>query len=684
MSDLIVEHPPPDWTPLRYDCVAPLEYVGGRMTDPLSGRVIPKSPIQNLEWRQRVLEQAEDDEEFREMLRKSLSGSVILFANLLGWIECEKEHLSDGGHKPTEWHHRPYISWPCQDREMALTQKTVDEGGRIRRKKCREVGDTWMQVMIDCWLFVCRPDIKILCMSHSEDEVWDGRNTDTIMGKHLYVLDPNVPDVSPVPSWLMPEPPTVKKLSIVNKHNNSRINGRATRGTIGRGGRAKRVWVDEAAHIERLKQLEGSMFENPTSITYLSSVMPGTHFAELATDPNYIQRSIMWYEHPEKGADRYIVEDPATGNREWASPWQQARVESMDPFIYATEVAADERFGGTLAFDTFMLDAHRKKHAERPEVRTVEGAVVWSRDSEGQPTALPNTMAGGDDILVEGRDDLMRFIEGYNPRYVRIFEDHSLHPDGTGRVTFALERCPRTGGPRPPQDRRYAVACDIGEGLGRANSTMSIGDIARGVKIGEVAVPDYEPHDFARLMVAVSLWVGGVDNTMPVLVWERNGPGESIYQHVYERYRYPNCWRSENHGSIVKRKKQTLGFYSTQNTKPALISSYANALSSEKFINPSIPAIQECASFIRKGNRIIQGTFSDTESAAEAAHGDRTIADALLHMVMEDATPSQRKTKVRRSAKMTHADLEEMIERQDRQDRYARRRARSRHRPRRY
>jgi hypothetical protein len=196
----------------------------------------------------------------------------------------------------------------------------------------------------------------------------------------------------------------------------------------------------------------------------------------------------------------------------------------------------------------------------------------------------------------------------------------------------------RGGRLRPDQDESYAFGVDVGGGLGRSNSAISVVRRSDGLKVGEFASPEYEPFDLARIIVGAALWFGG--RTNPVVCWEKNGPGESLGLHLHDRLRYWPLWLREPVNDIASVPGSKLGWHSTSATKPVLLNDYAGALSRGDFVNRSVRAIEEAKGFVyARGGRITHKLRADLESGASDAHGDVTIADALAWLAVKDLVP---------------------------------------------
>lgn len=571
------------WTPLEFSGVAPLEYEGGVMSDPVSGWVIPKDEAENLSWRADVLKAAASSASFRRVLVGSLKKSVLLCVNLLFWVRREWRYLPDGSKVGVKEQVGPAVTWPCQDRELLRMDRCFLSGRPLVCRKSREMGWTWMQVWYDCWRCLFHPGYSVVVASEKQDRVDDALDPHTIFSKYRSCLSVGSSAVPGLPEWMIPGGLESRFLRLCVPHSGGVVVGEATTADIARSARPQRAWVDEAAKVEVLEQVEASLRYAAFSRCYVSTPWPGTFFNRLCTDRSFEHGVMLWYEHPGKGLGR---RPSAPGDyTPFRSAWFDREEAETSRAVLLSEVCASLDGSGLTVFDHSMLSRIRGV-CRQPEH---EGSIEWSGDAPRSSSDVRWSSS---------------------PARWRLWCD--LAPDRESVL-------------RPSQDDLYVIGCDPGQGLGRANSAVVVGRRSDGRKVAEWAWPDLEPHDLAVLLVACGLWFGG--RRPPLIVWERNGPGEAVALHLIDRLRWCNPWRGGD-GRGVKE-----GWFSTERSKSALLSSYAAALSSGRFINPSVRSLDEAFGFMySSGGRVVQSGRSDPSSGAAAAHGDVVIADALCWM----------------------------------------------------
>jgi hypothetical protein len=192
---------------------------------------------------------------------------------------------------------------------------------------------------------------------------------------------------------------------------------------------------------------------------------------------------------------------------------------------------------------------------------------------------------------------------------------------------------------RPDQTRTYTVACDISKGQGASNSVCSIMCNETREKIAEWADANTPPYEFARLAVALSLWVGG--RNRPIIIWENNGdPGFDFGRQLVITYRYPNIYFDKQAGTLRERTGKRYGWRSSPEKKAAALGLLRRAYAHGRFKNHSEAALNECLMYVYyEGGGIGPANLVAESGNARKAHGDRVIADMLL--VVADGRPGR-------------------------------------------
>lgn len=183
----------------------------------------------------------------------------------------------------------------------------TSESGLV--EKCRDVGASWLGCAYSVWALMFLEDDATGWGSRKENLVDKLGDPDSLFEKMRLLID-RMPDVFR---------PTCKHafMKIINVDNGSTLTGEAG-DNIGRGGRKGRVFLDEAAHIERAEKIEASLGDTTDVRVDMSSVNgtgnmfhrrreAGQIWAPGQTiDPGVIRVFIFdWRDHPEKTQEWY-------------------------------------------------------------------------------------------------------------------------------------------------------------------------------------------------------------------------------------------------------------------------------------------------------------------------------------------------------------------------------------------
>lgn len=231
----------------------------------------------------------------------------------------------------------------------------------------------------------------------------------------------------------------------------------------------------------------------------------------------------------------------------------------------------------------------------------------------------------------------------------RLQEEHARLPYFEGDIRFdldsgepfGLERAP--GGPLKlwchldaqfrPHPARFVCAADVSTGAGRSNSCLSGANALTGEKVLEYATPHERPDIFATRCVALCKWLRDYTGAGAMLDWEANGAGMMFGKRVLDLdYGSIMFHGKERPFTIKEQASYVPGWFSNTDNKRQLLEEYRVALSRRMFINRSSIALEECLAYGWDKNGRISHSEEGIEdpSGAQANHGDRVIADALV------------------------------------------------------
>lgn len=330
---------------------------------------------------------------------------------------------------------------------------------------------------------------------------------------------------------------------------------------------------------------------------------PGTTYSKWRMSGQIPVFVLPWWEHPEKGTGRYASQDNL-GRWKVRSPWYDQRCEEDSPKEIAIELDMDHVGSGDTFFESTVIEQHKRMFGRKPR-RSL--TVTWKSKLS-------------DEALTEAV-------------YKSAFSKVAVLPKGSWLVWCALN-----SDGRPDQTKTYTIGIDISKGQGASNSTMSVLCNETREKIAEFADANTPPHELARLACASAVWVGG-RNKRPLIIWENNGdPGFDFGRQLVHVYRYPSVYFDRAAGTLREKVGKRYGWRSSPEKKAAALGILRRAYAHGRFINHSVPALDEALTYIQyPGGGIGPADLVEESDSARKTHGDRVIADMLCLVGLGDA-----------------------------------------------
>lgn len=590
-------------------------------TDPITGLVVPKDPTANLAWRAELLTQAETDTELQQDLFTACSQSPLFFINAFCFTIRVFESGEDGKVQQAEYQHLPFVTWEIQDRHLLRIEECIDEGESLLTDKSRDMGATWDHLAIYTHRLLFRSDVGHLMISRKEDavDVLDGQpknypfgtlaDPGTLFGKVDYML-------SRLPEWMLPRLAR-KKMHLVNLDTGCRLDGESSNATAGSADRRTSIFLDEMAKMKEAEAIKRST-KDVTACRFPCSTPngAGTTYSKWRMSGKIPVFILPWWEHPEKGKDRYVKQDEL-GRFKIRSPWYDHEETVRTPKEMAIEIDMDHVGSGDTFFEANIIEQHKKMFA-KPSLYRKGMTIAFTKNTPDEriPEILRKWVCGSNIAIT---------VQGPWQMWTRLING------------------------RPDQTFTYTVACDISKGQGASNSTISIVCNETKKKIAAYADANTPPHAFARLAVAACLWCGG--RNRPLLIWENNGdPGFDFGNQVVLTYQYPNVYFDKQVGTTREKVGKRWGWRSSPEKKAIALGMLRRAYAHAGFFNPDEKALDEALSYISyEGGGIGPASLVEESEANRKSHGDRVIADMLCVVGMkgmpkgkriESATPS--------------------------------------------
>ena len=233
--------------------------------------------------------------------------SCIDFIN--HWCDTYDPRLVGTGRSPF----MPMIMFRRQEEFVRFIFDCMEAGASGLVEKSRDMGATWTAIDVTAWMWRFQPGSVVGWGSNKREQVDVLGNPKSIFEKIRMLL-------RSIDSVIMPELVEgvhLKQYTCRNPDNGAVIDGEIGE-NIGRGGRSRVYFVDEAAHLKHPEEVEASLSENTRCRIDISSVSgPGTVFHRKrdaglewrAGQP--VRRDVAnvfvmdWTDHPEKTREWY-------------------------------------------------------------------------------------------------------------------------------------------------------------------------------------------------------------------------------------------------------------------------------------------------------------------------------------------------------------------------------------------
>ena len=250
-------------------------------------KLTEKRILANLKQRQEILARCKGNKEAQGDEYNRCKSDFLYWLEFYGWTYDPR----------LKQRTVPFVPYQFQ-REMAEWLQKIDQaGGEGLIEKARDMGATWMLVAWFTWSWLFEDQFTGLFCSRKVSLVDSKGDPSSIMHKARIII-------RCLPTWMMPvgydEAKHGLKLRIMNPANGSVLVGEGGN-QIGRGGRASRVLIDEAAFTQTPDNVEASLSETADVKFWLSTPNnPGDWFHSKRESGKLPVLSLHWKRHPEK------------------------------------------------------------------------------------------------------------------------------------------------------------------------------------------------------------------------------------------------------------------------------------------------------------------------------------------------------------------------------------------------
>jgi hypothetical protein len=569
-------------------------------TQALHHRLVPRDPGENALFRLALLRACKEDGPTRRAAIKACREDCLFYINS---FVCQYNPSRLGREVG------PFVTWPRQDELVLWILDHVRRGRDGLIEKSRDVGASWLNLIVEDWACSFHDWKKFLNISHTEDAVDRGDDPGSLFWKISFVHDHR-------PLWLLPAQPVKKKMGFVYPATNSRVTGAATTERSGVGDRGP-IFLDEFSKQRNDFDILGQTADTGSRIFNGTHYGTGTAFYELSRRPDLDKFVLHWSHHPEKARGLYRFD--AAGQK----------VEVLDKsYEYPPNFK-------------FVTDG-------RPTGGPFPGLRSPWYDEQCIRRASPRDVAMHLDIDPQGSTS-----QFFDPPTIRSLQrEFCRDPVWEGDLQYDADSAtvtgfaPRPGGPlkmwsnRQPDDTfpaaRYGAGCDISTGTGATNSCLSVASADTGERVLEYTSPRVPPDKFAVIVVSLCRMLRSESGDPAYLAWETQGPGSAFGRKVIE-LGYRHFFYRVAESTLNPRPTDLPGWYPSVETTYSLLEDYRSALYSKQFVNRSEIALSETLDFRYLGRGEVKHAGYDSKndpSGAGINHGDRVIADALANKMI--------------------------------------------------
>lgn len=196
----------------------------------------PKTYVENLRWRVKMLRKARTDSLFRAKLKRLFHSDPLFAFNAFFYT-------LDVRRRPR--HHRPFTTYPYQDLMILTKCDHIERGEDLADEKSRDMGASWIGIGVYTWFWL-KPEggYDFLLGSRIQDYVDKKGDMRTLFEKVRYLL-------YRLPEWLRPRGFERSKhdnyMKLINPESLSSITGESNNANFGTGGRYRSIFMDEFA-----------------------------------------------------------------------------------------------------------------------------------------------------------------------------------------------------------------------------------------------------------------------------------------------------------------------------------------------------------------------------------------------------------------------------------------------------
>ncbi len=594
--------------------------------------LVPRDPLKNLHYRRKLVHLCKTSADYRRSVIHGCKSDLLFYINtfVLQYNPLLKSGVSGRV--------GPFITWPFQERAL------LDRPGGILWcyekdktavvEKSRDMGASWLFLILEDWLCLFHDDIQVLNISRSADAV-DSASKNSLFAKIRFMHEY-------LPEWLSgPLKPSSMNFSF--RRTNSEITGEASTGRSGAGGRASLVLVDEFSEIKedvKVRQNTASIAE--CRIFNGTHLDVGTEFYQLTKTPEIVKIQMHWTRHPRKNKHLYSWDPDKNRAKYWRYDEKTDQIEELSgpPADFPEDYPFDRTGkpdGGP--HPTIRSPWYDKKVVEIGDDR--RAAMELDINATGAASQFYNGLIIRR-LMGQCREPLWQGDLEYTSdgKPIRLIP----HPEGALKLWIEPTLNSEGNLCRTPHSD-YALGGDLSWGKGVTPSCFTVFDSRLGLKVGQYTNYWKDPKEMAAIAVALAKIFKDKDEEPAYLAWECPGPGLVFGEYVVKTLDFRRIYRRTSIYRDTEKESDEWGWTANGFTKVQLHEAYRSALASGLFVNYDKGSLEECLSYVHT-----QGTVkhpkekkNNDPSAEGTNHGDHVVADGLAWLMSKKRTPMEEK-----------------------------------------
>ena len=580
----------------------------------MSRFAMPKDPVANAKVRRRLLWDGAHVPGAAREIREACKDNILFWVNAFCWTYDPRRK------QPIV----PFITYEYQDEAILEIQDAVRVGRDVAIEKSRDMGASWINVIVPTHDFCFMSALNFLFVSRNESYVDEQGNPKALFWKMDFLLKHQ-------PKWLKPSQIVRKSMHLENGESGTVISGESTTGEVGRGDRRTAILLDEFAAFETKAGYAAlASTQSTTNCRIFNSTPKGVAnaFYDVVHKTGAKVIRMHWSQHPEKNKGLYCsTRNAKTGRMEpkLLSDWKGVVEVCEKGSKVVRKVAFPEDY-------PFILDGKTRSPWYDREcsraVNPVEIAQELDIDYQGSDYQF------FDPIAVERyKEQWCREPEAVGELEIDVAQCNALrltlNPKGSFSIFVPLNE---TG--RVPPDEKFVCGADVAAGTGASNSTLAFYSRKTNEKVAEFANPNMLPDDFARFAVAACRFFNDA-----LLVPDRSGPTGEVFVRRVLAESYTNIYFRRNERKMGAPRTDEPGVWLNPAMKTTVLQQYRDAIGRVTVINRSARAMDECLRFIMTQSGNVEhssATSANDPSGARTNHGDLVIADALANLGLSD------------------------------------------------